>query len=133
MLRPNHYIAALGYTPKTYFKEQLNPTETDSRYFPDSEDFCPAEFWDLDQTLSLVIYSYLSYFRENVAPNSYPNKCKDGEEWLAILDKMIAGFAAQIKLHKVGYSLPLEERMSLQDQFKEGFDLLYKYYPNLWV
>lgn len=129
MLKPNHYIAKLGYTSKNYYIFDRKRIKNDSRFRPDSEGFVPAEFWSLDNTLSLTIYSYLSYFKENVATDWCPSKVESAEKWNKILDKMISGFSAKLKISECHTNKEIDE---LQAQFKEGFTLLYKYYDCLW-
>lgn len=61
MLQLNKYLRELGIDENYWlFKD-----EEDGRYKPDEDGFVNAETFNLDATLSMVIYSYLCYFRDN--------------------------------------------------------------------
>lgn len=63
MLQLNKYLKELGIDENYWLfrDKQLN----DNRYKPDEDGFIPAEFWNLDSTLAMYIYSHLCYFRDN--------------------------------------------------------------------
>ena len=61
MLQLNKYLRELGIDENYWlFKDK-----EDDRYKPDEDGFVNAETFNLDATLSMIIYSYLCYFRDN--------------------------------------------------------------------
>ena len=85
MVSYNHYLKEIGVNEMDY------PfSKNDERYEPDEEGFVSAEFFDLDYTLALYIYSQLCYFRDHcvyVTPWGLTEK-----EWKDILNRMITAF-----------------------------------------
>ena len=98
MIKYNKYLKEIGVKEDSYpFKDNWN--KNDKAYKEDKEGFRPAEFYSLDYSLSLYIYSHLCYFRDHCL-YGFP----DGmtfEEWKDIIDKMIEAF----KLIIIGESL----------------------------
>ena len=81
-MKTNKYLRELGYEwydmPGSYIDENTakklgNDNKTsgclasDCRNEEDEEGFCDYEFFNLDNTLSLYIYSKMCYFRDNIA------------------------------------------------------------------
>lgn len=104
MLHLNKYLKEIGYTEKSFPFEGHN--KKDKRYKPDEDGFRAAEFYSLDHTFNLYIYSHLCYFREHIADSSTPGPFlfKDGVEdyenghkrWLKLVDKIIFGLKLEI-------------------------------------
>ena len=118
-MKNNKYLKELGLEwydlPGTYqdgnenIKEICETAAGDCRNQEDEEGFCGYEFFNLDYTLSLYIYSKLCYFREYIAilctPGCFISRLgdrteeeqqKDSQLWLKVLDEMIEGFKLAI-------------------------------------
>lgn len=83
------------------------------------------ELYSLDLTISQFILPRLIAFKSKTA--GYPACLSSEEEWNEILDKMIIAFEKHIQ--SVNATISTEEEL----QFKEGFELFHKYYPDLWI
>lgn len=154
-MKINKYLKELGYEwydmPGVYDEklQETNPdlygvAATDCRNEEDEEGFCGYEFFSLDYTLSLFIYSKLCYFREYIANISTPgclcshndhNLSKEEKEkasneahqkWLSIVDKMILAFKIKLKGYREGY-----EGIDREKE-REGMQLFIEYYDCLW-
>lgn len=127
MIPINKYIRELGYSEKSYPFNEQTPSQEDGFYCED--------FYNLDTTLALIIYSYLCYFREHIAKGICPG-CfaygKSGErndeegikKWLETLDDMILGFKIFLK---EGMNSKTEDK-----KMKFGMRQFIKYFGCLW-
>ena len=99
MLQLNKYLKELGIDENYWLfrDKQLN----DNRYKPDEDGFIPAEFWNLDSTLAMYIYSHLCYFRDNCNVG-HPGNMSE-EKWNKILDDMIISFKLLIEKDETDY------------------------------
>ena len=99
MLQLNKYLKELGIDENYWLfrDKQLN----DNRYKPDEDGFIPAEFWNLDSTLAMYIYSHLCYFRDNCNVG-HPGNMSE-EKWNKILDDMIIAFKLLIEKDETDY------------------------------
>ena len=126
MLQLNKYLKELG-TDENYWlfrDKQLN----DNRYKPDEDGFIPAEFWNLDSTLAMYIYSHLCYFRDNCNVG-HPGNMSE-EKWNKILDDMIIAFKLLIEKDETDYhSIESKNR---QKKIRYGLRLFIKYLYDLW-
>lgn len=122
MLVLNKYLRELGIDENYWLFADRN--NGDKRYEPDEDDFINAEFFNLDMTFSMYIYSHLCYFRDNCL-NGYPGSMTF-EQWKDIINKMIEAFKLQI----------IEDNNILsknkQKKIKYGMRLFIKYYNYLW-
>lgn len=153
-MKINKYLKELGldwYDMPGIYDEKLNDVDSlcdkaaaDPRNEEDEEGFCSYEFFSLDYTLSLFIYSRLCYYREYIAdictPGclcTYPNSYYTLEEreyyskvahnkWLSIVDKMILAFKLKITGIREGFEGV--DRAAVQ----EGMHLFAEYYDCLW-
>lgn len=122
MLQLNKYLRELGIDENYWlFKD-----EKDIRYKPDEDGFVNAETFNLDATLSMIIYSYLCYFRDNCLVGS-PGSMTF-EKWKEIINKMIEAFRLQIDLDE-NIDIPSKNK---QKKINYGMRLFIKYYNNLW-
>ena len=151
LMKINKYLKELGlewYDLPGNYDEKLEEEKpdvpaADCRNKEDEEGFCTFEFFSLDYTLSLFIYSKLCFFREHIADLATPGcltsyyNCSSEEErkkrsaaahqkWLEILDKMIEAFRIQIQGEREGY-----EGIDREKQ-REGMQLFIEYYNYLW-
>lgn len=153
-MKINKYLKELGYEwydmPGIY-DEKLNDNDklcgvaaSDCRNEEDEEGFCGYEFFSLDHTLSLYIYSKLCFFREYIAdmatpgclcsyndytlPEKQREKAKEAahQKWLSIVDKMILAFKIKLKGPREGFEGVDREAC------REGMQLFIEYYDALW-
>lgn len=123
MLQLNKYLRELGIDENYWlFKDQ-----EDGRYKPDEDGFVNAETFNLDATLSMVIYSYLCYFRDNCLVG-HPGSMTF-EKWKEIIDKMIEAFRLQIDLDENVNNINSKNK---QKKINYGMRLFIKYYNHLW-
>lgn len=126
MLQLNKYLKELGIDENYWLfrDKQLN----DNRYKPDEDGFIPAEFWNLDSTLAMYIYSHLCYFRDNCNVG-HPGNMSE-EKWNKILDDMIVAFKLLIEKDETDYhSIESKNR---QKKIRYGLRLFIKYLYDLW-
>ena len=126
MLQLNKYLKELGIDENYWLfrDKQLN----DNRYKPDEDGFIPAEFWNLDSTLAMYIYSHLCYFRDNCNVG-HPGNMSE-EKWNKILDDMIIAFKLLIEKDETDYhSIKSKNR---QKKIRYGLRLFIKYLYDLW-
>lgn len=126
MLQLNKYLKELGIDENYWLfrDKQLN----DNRYKPDEDGFIPAEFWNLDSTLAMYIYSHLCYFRDNCNVG-HPGNMSE-EKWSKILDDMITAFKLLIEKDETDYhSIESKNR---QKKIRYGLRLFIKYLYDLW-
>ena len=140
-MKINKYLKELGLKwsdlPGNY-SEKLNKRGIDApaadiRNKEDKEGFCDYEFFSLDYSLNLIIYSKLCYFREHYAVYGVPSCCcsselnnreKDHQLWFKILDEIIEGF----KLAIIGDRGDSEVRYKITHARR----LLAEYWDCLW-
>ena len=126
MLQLNKYLKELGIDENYWLfrDKQLN----NNRYKPDEDGFIPAEFWNLDSTLAMYIYSHLCYFRDNCNVG-HPGNVSE-EKWNKILDDMITAFRLLIEKDETDYhSIESKNR---QKKIRYGLRLFIKYLYDLW-
>ena len=121
MLQLNKYLRELGIDEKYWLFENKN----DDRYRPDEDGFVNAETFNLDMTLSMIIYSYLCYFRDNCLVGNPGGMTF--EKWKEIIDKMIEAFKLQIENDNYN-----EISKNRQKKINYGMKLFIKYYNHLW-
>ena len=126
MLQLNKYLKELGIDENYWLfrDKQLN----DNRYKPDEDGFIPAEFWNLDSTLAMYIYSHLCYFRDNCNVG-HPGNMSE-EKWNKILDDMITAFKLLIEKDETDYH-SIESKYR-QKKIRYGLRLFIKYLYDLW-
>jgi hypothetical protein len=127
MIHLNKYLKEIGIDENYWlFKDAKSG---DKRYLPDEEGFVPAEFWNLDATLAMCIYSYLCYFKEycNVG---YPGHMTE-EQWNKCLDNMITAFRLLIEEDKITDYQAIESK-NRNKKINYGLRLFAKYFRNLW-
>ena len=117
MLKYNIYLKKLGVKKSDYpFKKEIG----DMRYYEDPfTHIREVETWGLDNTIIMMLYSYLVYFRDvTIAiPCKYTKK-----EWDDILDEMIKGFEDYIKwtYGDEKYKDTCDEYFTEQDEVMKG-------------
>lgn len=133
MVNYNHYLKELGIKETDYPFNKEDVVEP-SRYLPDEEGFVPAEFFSLDYSMALYIYSHLCYFRDNCLVG-YPAGMTF-EKWENILDTMIEAFKLIIvkddketKLYDEAFK---EYSKRKQRKIRQGLRYFGKYFYCLW-
>lgn len=152
MLTLNKYIRELGWDEHTWpFNEILHnellkveDKKYDKRYIDGEyeEGFIDAEFFSLDVTLRLEIYSRLCYFRDhcvNGCPGYFESKYGDNafDKWKEIIDAMILSFKLQLEDdHEIMKGKTKREQHIIsknrQKKIEYGKRLFIKYLDNLW-
>lgn len=125
MLQLNKYLRELGIDEEYWLFKDAQDGK-DMRYKPDEDGFINAETFDLDATLSMIIYSYLCYFRDNCLVG-YPGSMTF-EKWQEIIDKMIEAFKLQIELNN---NIDISSK-NKKKKINYGMRLFIKYYNHLW-
>lgn len=134
ILKPNKYLKAIGIDENYWLfnKEHMN----DPRYQPDEDGFVDAEFFSLDISISLYIYSQLCYFREYCLEYSTPIGLTE-KQWKDTVDTMIKAFELMIVDDEVpaGYEDPKARKYrskNKQKKINRGFRLFIDFYHSLW-
>ena len=134
ILKPNKYLKAIGIDENYWLfnKEHMN----DPRYQPDEDGFVDAEFFSLDTSISLYIYSQLCYFREYCLEYSTPMGFTE-KQWKDTVDAMIKAFELMIVEEEtpIGYESPKAYRIrskNKQKKINRGFRLFMDFYHSLW-
>ena len=97
MLKPNKYLREIGIDENFWlFKDAKSG---DDRYKPDEDGFINAEFWNLDSTFAMYIYSHLCYFKEHCNVGHPGNMT--WKQWNKCLDDMITAFRLLVEEDKI--------------------------------
>lgn len=135
-MKLNKYLKELGLKwedlPGNYsFTAPEESAAADLRNMEDEEGFCEREFFSLDYTLDLIIYSKVSYFREHFAPIATPSfftvhdeGTDSNQEWLDVLDEILYGFRLSI----LGMEDNPKERLAIE----RARQLFIQFYNCLW-
>lgn len=124
MLQLNKYLREVGIDENYW----LFKSQNDARYEPDEEGFIAAEYWNLDATLAMIIYSSLRYFKDHcnyVHPGGMTQ-----EQWDRYLNDMIVAFELLVK--KENYNLTKIQSKNKEKKIKYGLRLFAKYFNSLW-
>ena len=130
MLNYNHYLKEIG------IKETDFPFEKkDERYNPDEEGFVEAEFYNLDNTFAMYIYSHLCYFKDHCLVGHPANMTM--EEWSKIIDQMIESFKMMITEDEEEDNLLFDKDFIKHSKrrnrkINRGLRLFAKYFGHLW-
>lgn len=127
MITPNKYLKEIGIDEDFWlFKDAKSG---DNRYKPDQDGFVPAEFWNLDGTFAMYIYSHLCYFKEHCNVG-YPGNLTP-EKWNEILDKMITAFRLLVEEDKIVDYNSIKSK-NREKKIAYGLKLFAKYFRALW-
>ena len=135
MVQLNKYLKEIGIDENYWLFDQKTKS-IDDRYNPDEEGFVDAEFFSLDTSLSLYIYSQLCYFREYCSYCSVPMGMEE-EKWHSILNKMIEAFKLMIiddgkNIDFVDPRTREQYSKNKEKKIRYGLRLFIKYYRCLW-
>lgn len=117
----NHYLEELG------IKFEDWPYEKEGEYGAyreDHEGFIPAQFYDLDTTIGMFMFSHLRYFQEHCM-DCHPQELSE-KEWAQVIEDMIQGFKEMTRVETLSRN-PRRERI-----IQKGLKLFAKYYKHLW-
>lgn len=127
MLKLNRYLREIGIDEDFWLFSDARK-KADSRFEEDEEGFISAEFWNLDSTLAMYIYSHLCYFRD-YCNHGHPGYMT-AEQWNKCLNDMITGFRLLIQKDETEYnSIQSKNR---EKKIKYGLRLFAKYFSALW-
>ena len=140
MLLYNKYLKKLGLKEEDYFVFQK---KDDKRNRLNKKiGLVPSEIWNLDATLILTLYTYITHFKEERF--GYPSYLSSDEEWDSILGKMQEGFKRYILYFMVGRGEEYEELSKLERHqcckreeeiykaVKDSLDLIKEHFFDLW-
>lgn len=127
MIKHNRHLEKIGIK-KNDFPFDRHALD-DPRYQEDEDGFSEAEFFNLDYTLKLVIYSYLKEFEENYSHFGHP-ACFTSKQWKRILHSMVEGFRLDIK-YSGEWNLE-RSHPDVQAKINRGRKLFIKYLECLW-
>ena len=86
--------------------------------------YSDEELWNLDNTICKWLLPRLKAFKEKTI--GYPPTLNSPKEWDDILEKII------LALELYNSDLLNNSERAKSEQIKEGFELLSKYFRNLW-
>lgn len=125
MIKLNEYLKKIGINEENWlFKEKREE---------DENGFVYQEFFNLDTTLAMYIYSHLCYFKENCNVG-HPGRLT-AEKWDEILDIMIEGFKLYLQSDNYDEVKPKERHYiskNREKKIKYGMRLFIKYFGDLW-
>lgn len=127
MLKLNKYLKEIGINEDFWlFKDAKSD---DERYKPDKDGFVPAEFWNLDGTFAMYIYSHLCYFREHCNVRHPGNMTE--KQWNKCLDDMITAFRLLVEEDKVTDYKSIQSK-NREKKINYGLRLFAKHMRALW-
>lgn len=143
MLVLNKYLREIGYNENSYPFSEKDKV--------DKEGFKVSEFFSLDTSMTLYLYSQISYFRENIAikvtPSCFlsPDDTNDSKnighkKWLKMIDKILYGLKlncateeVQLKLlNKENGIIDSDDYIKIRKSFKKSMTLLTEYWDCFW-
>ena len=127
MLKPNKYLREIGIDENFWlFKDAKSG---DDRYKPDEDGFVNAEFWNLDSTFAMYIYSHLCYFKENCNVGHPGNMT--WKQWNKCLDDMITAFRLLVEEDKITDYKSVQSK-NREKKINYGLRLFAKHMRSLW-
>ena len=127
MLKPNKYLREIGIDENFWlFKDAKSG---DDRYKPDEDGFVNAEFWNLDSTFAMYIYSHLCYFKEHCNVGHPGNMT--WKQWNKCLDDMITAFRLLVEEDKITDYKSMQSK-NREKKINYGLRLFAKYMRSLW-
>lgn len=127
MLKPNKYLKEIGIDEDFWlFKDAKSG---DSRYQPDEDGFVNAEFWNLDSTFAMYIYSHLCYFKEHCNVGHPGNMT--WKQWNKCLDDMITAFRLLVEEDKITDYKSIQSK-NREKKINYGLRLFAKHMRSLW-
>lgn len=127
MLKPNKYLKEIGIDENFWlFKDAKSG---DDRYKPDEDGFVNAEFWNLDSTFAMYIYSHLCYFKEHCNVGHPGNMT--WKQWNKCLDDMITAFRLLVEEDKIIDYKSVQSK-NREKRINYGLRLFAKHMRSLW-
>ena len=127
MLKLNKYLKEVGIDENFWlFKDAKSG---DDRYKPDEDGFVNAEFWNLDSTFAMYIYSHLCYFKEHCNVGHPGNMT--WKQWNKCLDDMITAFRLLVEEDKITDYKSMQSK-NREKKINYGLRLFAKHMRSLW-
>ena len=127
MLKPNKYLREIGIDENFWlFKDAKSG---DDRYKPDEDGYVSAEFWNLDSTFAMYIYSHLCYFKEHCNVGHPGNMT--WKQWNKCLDDMITAFRLLVEEDKITDYKSVQSK-NREKKINYGLRLFAKHMRSLW-
>ena len=127
MLKLNKYLREIGIDENFWlFKDAKSG---DDRYKPDEDGFVNAEFWNLDSTFAMYIYSHLCYFKEHCNVGHPGNMT--WKQWNKCLDDMITAFKLLVEEDKITDYKSVQSK-NREKKINYGLRLFAKHMRSLW-
>lgn len=123
----NKYLKEIGIDENYWLFDKTNQ-ENDSRYRLNEDGFVDAEFFNLDTTLAIILYSYLSYFQENCLYGTPMGM--ETHQWEKIVAKMVEAF--KLMLEEPDFPYDKTQSKNKQKKINYGLRLFIKYFNCLW-
>lgn len=130
-LHPNYkYEKSIGANPEKYFWNDTAPDNRQDEWKKERHEygFDERQTWNLNATLIAFLYPRLKMYQEYNC--GYPANLTS-EKWKSIIDEMIDGFEYYIK-NWANDESSLEEDMKAHEKAQNSFNLLAKYWDDLW-
>lgn len=127
MLKPNKYLKEIGIDEKFWFFKDAKTG--DERFLPDEDGFVPAEFWNLDGTFAMYIYSHLCYFKEH-CNYGHPGNMTE-KQWNKCLNDMITAFRLLVEEDKITDYKSIQSK-NREKKINYGLKLFAKHFRALW-
>ena len=127
MLKPNKYLREIGIDENFWLFKYAK--SGDDRYKPDEDGFVNAEFWNLDSTFAMYIYSHLCYFKEHCNVGHPGNMT--WKQWNKCLDDMITAFRLLVEEDKITDYKSVQSK-NREKKINYGLRLFAKHMRSLW-
>ena len=127
MLKLNKYLKEIGIDENFWLFK--NAKSGDDRYQLDEDGFVSAEFWNLDSTFAMYIYSHLCYFKEHCNVGHPGNMT--WKQWNKCLDDMITAFRLLVEEDKITDYKSVQSK-NREKKINYGLRLFAKHMRSLW-
>lgn len=127
MLKLNKYLKEIGIDENFWFFKDAKTG--DERFIPDEDGFVPAEFWNLDGTFAMYIYSHLCYFKEHCNYGHSGNMTE--KQWNKCLNDMITAFRLLVEEDKITDYKSMKSK-NKEKKINYGLRLFAKHFRALW-
>lgn len=123
MLVYNDYLKKIGVKKSEFPFHAPHSTQIDRE-----KGVRPCQLWNLDYTLAMEIYTYISAFMDDTG--CYPAYMEGKEEWDEILNEIKIGLEDYIKSRTFEYDK--DEFARARKGLDRSLDLLKEYWEDLW-
>ena len=123
------YEKEIGINPNNYFWNDMLDDERQEYWKKEQKKygFDERQTWNLNQTIICFLYPRLKMYQKY----NYGYPCNlTSEKWENIIQEMIDGFEAHLKFKDEDWTL--EKDQEVHQKTQKSFDLLAKYWDDLW-